>query len=104
MIYARLTSITGDAAQIDACVAFLREEVMPTITGADGCMGISMLVDRDAGHCCGTARFATHEALAASREMAQRMREERGAMSSTTFTDIAECELVVAHLRVPELV
>ena len=49
MMYARSTSITGDAAQIDACIAFLREEVMPTITAMDGCMGISMLVDREAG-------------------------------------------------------
>ena len=206
-MYARSTSITGDAGQVDACVAFVRDEVMKSVTGMDGCMGLSMLVDRDggrcivttswhgedqmrategrvgplrerateimgaeaqvdeweiavmhreheaeegswcrvtwmrcdpaevdsmvdfftntvltrmegdeafcsasflvdraSGRCCGTARFESRAGLDGTREMVARMREERSATSSTEFTDIAECELVIAHLRVPELV
>ena len=193
-MYARSTSVRGDPARIDEGISYVRDEVMPTVTSMDGCMGISMLVnretgrgivttswmseddmratdgrvsafrsrageimggdpevteweigvmhreydaregswcrvtwltcppdetrledydgfcsasmlvDRETGQCCGTARFDSREDLEATREMAQGMRERRSQESNVEFGDVEECELVIAHLRVPELV
>jgi hypothetical protein len=36
--------------------------------------------------------------------MAQGMRDRRSRESNVVFGDVEECELVIAHLRVPELV
>jgi len=65
-MYARSTTIKGDMGNIDALIAFVRDEVMPTITSMDGAVGLSLLVDRETGRCIATSSWATEEAREAS--------------------------------------
>jgi hypothetical protein len=102
--WCRVTWLQCDPADIDSTIDFFKDTVMTRLEGEDAFCSASFLVDRAGGRCCGTARFESRAGLEATREMAMRMREERSATSSTRFTDVAECELVIAHLRVPELV
>ena len=102
--WCRVTWMQCDPSEVESMIDFFRDTVMPRLEAHDAFCSASFLVDRATGRCCGTARFESRAGLEATREMVARMREERSATSSTVFTDIAECELVIAHLRVPELV
>lgn len=102
--WCRVTWLTCPPEEIDSTLDFFRDTVMARLEGVEGFCSASMLVDRETGQCCATARFDTREDLEATRGMAQGMREQRSRESSVQFGEIEECELVIAHLRVPELV
>ena len=65
-MYARSITIMGDPERLDEGIAYVRDEVMPTITALDGCVGLSMLVDRGNGQCIVTSSWETQEAMRAS--------------------------------------
>ncbi|MCU1660305.1 MAG: hypothetical protein JWR58_370 [Pseudonocardia sp.] len=66
IVYARSTTVLAHPDSIDAGVGHVRDEVMPVVQGMDGCIGLSMLVDRTSGHCIVTTAWQTEEALHAS--------------------------------------
>ena len=78
--------------------------MLPSLEATEGFCSASLLVDRDTGRCCSTARYDSRAHLEAAREMAADMRARRTEMHGIEFTDVDECELAIAHLRVPELV
>jgi hypothetical protein len=102
--WCRVTWMTCPPSEVDSTLDFFRDTVMPRLEAFDGFCSASMLVDRATGQCCATARFDSREELDATREMTQRMREQRSREGNVEFGNIEECELVIAHLRVPELV
>ena len=65
-MYARSISITGDPGAMDQGIAYIRDEVMPTVTAMDDCIGLSTLVDRESGECIVTSSWKTAEAMMAS--------------------------------------
>ena len=89
---------------LDAMLEMWRSRLLPQIEAFDGFCSASMLVDRDAGVMCGTVTFDSRAALDASREHASGLREMAIAETGTEILDVAEFDLVIAHLRVPELV
>ena len=56
-------------------VSEVEDEVMPLVTAMDGCIGLSMLADRDSGRCIVTTAWATEEAMHASAAGVQASRE-----------------------------
>lgn len=100
----RVTWLSCDPATIDQVMDHYRHTVLPSLESVDGFVSASMMVDRASGKCCGTARFSSQEALDSTREMSASMREQSGPGMGITFDDVAEFELAIAHLRVPELV
>ena len=102
--WCRVTWLTCPPGELGSAIDFFRDTVMTRLEDYDGFCSASMLVDRETGRCCSTARFDSREDLEATREMAQGMRERRSQESNVEFGDVEECELVIAHLRVPELV
>ena len=65
-MYARTTTVRGDPRAVDDGIAFARNEVWPRLERMDGCVGMSMLADREAGRCIVTAAWATEDAMRAS--------------------------------------
>jgi hypothetical protein len=102
--WCRVTWLRSEPSEIDSTVDFYKETVLTQLETTDEFCSASMLVNRETGECCGTARFESRAALDATRDMAKAMREQRSSMGTVEFTDVDECELVIAHLRVPELV
>jgi len=102
--WCRVTWLTCPPEDIESTLDFFRDTVMARLEEFEGFCSASMLVDRETGQCCGTARFDTRAELDATREMAQGMRDQRSRESNVEFGDVEELELVIAHLRVPELV
>jgi hypothetical protein len=67
-MHARSTTIHGDPGSVDAGIAYVHDEVMPLVRRMDGCVGLSMLADRDSGHCIVTTSWRDGAALRSSED------------------------------------
>ncbi len=65
-MFARSITIMGEPERLEAGIAYVRDEVMPTITALDGCVGLSMLADAESGECIVTSSWADAEAMRSS--------------------------------------
>ena len=66
IMYARSTAIQAQPSSIDAGIAHVRDTVLPSLEGTDGCVGLSLLVDRKSGRCIATSSWESDEAMRAS--------------------------------------
>jgi quinol monooxygenase YgiN len=92
------------STDLDATLEMWRTRVLGRIEQMPGFCSASLLVDRARGITCGTATFDSHEALAATRESAREIRDMAARELGVEFLDVAELDLALAHLRLPELV
>ena len=65
-MYARSTTFKDRPEAIDAAIAMVRDEVMPAVEEMEGCVGLSMLVDRRSGSCVVTTAWASQPDLESS--------------------------------------
>jgi len=89
---------------LDATVEMWRTRLLAQFEEMDGFCSASLLVDRARGITCGTVTFDSHDALTASRDRAREIRDTANREMGVAFLDVAEFELALAHLRLPELV
>jgi hypothetical protein len=85
-------------------VKIFRSKLLPTIERAPGFCSTSMFVDHNGGRVCTTVNFDSRRAVRAAREQAAEGRAVLEGIVDVVFEEVAELELVLAHLRVPELV
>ncbi len=74
-MYARSTTMTADPQRMDDGIRLVRDEIMPALQGMPGCAGLSMLVDRESGRCIVTSSWDSQEAMAATGDRVQDMRQ-----------------------------
>jgi heme-degrading monooxygenase HmoA len=96
-VHARSTTVLAQPSSIDAGIARIRDEVMPAVQAIDGCIGISMLVDRESGRCIITTAWETDEAMRASAEKARQLRERAAGELGGNVEKIEEWEIAVLH-------
>ena len=95
-MYARSTTVQADPQRIDEGIAYIRDEVMPAVQSMPGCMGLSMLCDRDSGRCIVTTSWDSEESMSASRAAVRAMREQATDVMGGQF-DVQEWERAVMH-------
>jgi quinol monooxygenase YgiN len=95
-MYARSTTIRGNPEAMDEEISYVRDQVMPTVEQMDGCVGLSVLADRDAGHCIVTTSWVDHAALRSSADGVVAMRQ-RAATILGGRADVQEWEIAVMH-------
>ena len=100
---ARLTWLSGDSGAADRAVDTYKMAVLPRLEEMDGFCSASLMIDRDAGRVVGTVVFESREALEASRDAAQGIRERVASELGATIDNVEEMEMVFAHLHVPEM-
>ena len=92
-MYARSVTYQARPGTIDEGVAFVRDEVMPSLTAMEGFTGLSMICDREFGRCIITNAWSTEAGRDASEQMMlskrQRKAEIFGAQPSVDLWDIA---------------
>jgi quinol monooxygenase YgiN len=54
-MYARSTTMRIEPGAVDELVAVVGEEILPMVTQQEGCVGLSLLVDRNSGRCITTS-------------------------------------------------
>jgi quinol monooxygenase YgiN len=101
---ARLTWARVGSGQVDAFVDAYRTALMPRIQELPNFCSLSLLVDRTAEEVVGTVTFHSRVALEAVRDRSRMMREEFTGPIGARVLDVAETDVVLSHLRVPELV
>jgi hypothetical protein len=99
---ARVSWLLGDVRTIDNAVDGFRG-TLPQIERLPGFGSASLLVNRDSGRAVVTAVYDSASALAQSRGQANTLRSQLAEETNADVLEVAEFELAVAHLRVPEL-
>lgn len=74
-MHARSTTFHGRPGNVDAGIAFIKNEVGPMLEEIEGCRGISFLVDRESGQCIATSSWESATAMLNSDEQLRPMRE-----------------------------
>ena len=97
-MYARSTTTRGNPQMIDDAIAYLRDEVMPAITAMDGCIGLSMMCDRDSGRCIATSAWENEEAMHNSESGIHDMRMRYAQMMGSE-PEVQEWEIAVLHRK-----
>jgi heme-degrading monooxygenase HmoA len=101
---ARVIWHEGDPAAVDSMIDGFRMTVLPQLEELPGCCSVSVMLDRSSGHSVVTTTYDSPQDMIAARDRALQMREEFMQKLNRTITQVAEFDLVVAHLRVPETV
>ena len=96
-MYARSTTIHADPQRIDAGIAHIRDEVMPAVQSMPGCIGLSMLCDRDTGRCIVTASWDSEEAMRATADSVHQMRQRAAEIMGARDMRVDEWEVAVMH-------
>jgi heme-degrading monooxygenase HmoA len=101
---ARVTWMEGDPAATDRTLDGWRAQVLPRLEAMPGFCSVSLLVDRRSGRGVTAVTFEDREHMERTREQARALREEVAPALGSRILDVAEFELAIAHLRVPEMV
>ena len=67
-MFARSTTIQAQPSSINSGIEHVRDVVMPALDEMAGCLGISLLVDRESGRCIATSSWETESAMQRSAE------------------------------------
>jgi hypothetical protein len=94
----------GDPGNLERTIDMFRMSILPRLEELDGFCSVSLMVDRTSGRCATAATYDTRDAMARALAPVTAMREELAAATNMEITEVAEFDLVLAHLRVPETV
>jgi hypothetical protein len=100
-MYARTTTVRGDPGAMDDGIAFVRDTTWPAVQQMSGCVGLSMLADRQAGRAVVTTAWATDEAMRASAEAVRDIRSQTAEALRADAVDVAEWEIAAMHRAHP---
>ena len=95
-MYARSTTFHGRPENIDAGIAFVKDEVAPMLDEIDGCRGLSLLVDRETGQCIATSSWESEEAMRASEDRLRPIRDRGKDIIGGTM-QVDEWEIGLMH-------
>lgn len=98
-MHARSTTFRGDPSALDAGVAYVRDKVLPAARQMDGCVGLSMLVDRHTGRCIVTTSWDDADAMHRSADAMRPIRETAMQTMHGTDVEVAEWSIDVLHRK-----
>ncbi len=97
IMYARSTSIQAQPSSLDTGIAHMRDTVLPALEGIDGCVGLSLLVDRTSGRCIATSSWESEEAMGASTESIQPIRDRAAELFGGSGPQVEEWNIAAMH-------
>lgn len=100
----RVTWLRLNHSDPDRGIGLYSNSMLPDFETIDGFCSASLMINRQKGRACSTTTYDTLESMAASRDRSWALRESAVREAGVDVMDVSEFELVLAHLRVPELV
>ena len=101
---ARVIWSRRDPRNEDRALDVFRLAVIPRLQELPGFCSVSMLVDRETARAVSSTVYESRDAMERASEHALPLRQEFVRSMGGEITDVAEFDLVLAHLRVPETV
>ncbi len=95
-MHARSSTIHARPSAIDDGIAYIRDTVMPALSGLEGYVGLSLLADRLTGRCIATTAWLSEQALNASRRPTLEMRDRAAQILGGSPT-VDEWEIAALH-------
>lgn len=99
----RCTWLSMDPSRIENTIETFRMTVIPAFEEMKGFCSTSLMVDRTTGRAVGTTTFASRAEMVAARAAAQALRTRSAEALGATVSEVAEFDLALAHLHVPEM-
>ena len=99
----RVTWVQVDPDQVDSGIDMFKTTVLPAVLEHEGLSSASLLVDRASGRAVSTAAYDSVEAMERNRARLESLRDSASKEAGAQVLDEREFELVIAHLRVPEM-
>ncbi|MGA7051645.1 MAG: hypothetical protein WBZ37_10275 [Mycobacterium sp.] len=93
---ARSTTIQAQPLSVDIGIAHVRDVVMPALQEIAGCVGLSLLVDRQSGLCIATSAWQTMQAMRASAGGVAPIRD-RTALMFDGSARVEEWDIALVH-------
>lgn len=93
----------ADPGHVDRVLDAYRMTMVPQLEELPGFCSVSLLLDRERGRAASAVTFDDRNTMEISRGDAVRMRETFVSAMEVTITEVAEFDLALAHLRVPEM-
>jgi hypothetical protein len=101
---ARVIWSRGAPAHLESALDAFRLAVLPRLADLPGFCSVSMLVDPESAGAVSSTVYDSRDAMVSATPIAVPLREEFTRSVGGEITEIAEFDLVLAHLRVPETV
>ena len=99
----RATWIDVQAGRVDGLIDAFRMSLLPRLDDLPGFCSVSLLVDRGSLRAVAAVTYEDRAAMERAREQGAALREEFSRAMGSTITEVAEFDLALAHLRVPEM-
>lgn len=96
-MYVRTTEVQADPAKIDDGIATIREDIFPAVSDMDGCVGMSLLVDRVSGRCIATTAWQSEDAMKGTAESVRPLRDKAEETLGSSGSDVHQWEVAVVH-------
>ena len=96
-MYARSSTFRGDPSAIDEEITYVRDKVLPAVRQMDGCLGLSLLVDRHTGRCIATTSWTDADAMHRSSEAMRGIRETAIRTVNGAEGEVDEWSIDVLH-------
>jgi heme-degrading monooxygenase HmoA len=93
-MYGRLTTLQISPDAMDQALAQMREQVVPAAQKMDGYRGVTAFGDRSSGKIMAFTLWESEEAMAASEEAANRLRQASAEASSAQVGQVERFEVV----------
>lgn len=99
----RVTWMRFDASTLERSMDIYKMALLPKMEAVDGFCSASLMADRGSGIACLTVTFDSRQAMEGSRGQGDAIRATASREAGVDVLEVAEFELAVAHLRVPEM-
>jgi heme-degrading monooxygenase HmoA len=94
----------GEHGRLEQVLEAWRATIPPQLERMPGFCSVSTLIDRATGRAVSAVAYESREAMARSAEQALVVRDRFAASQDFEITDVAEYDVVLSHLRIPETV
>lgn len=100
----RCTWVTFSPDGADRAIEAFKSTALPEAERWDGFCSASLLLDRAAGRGVASITYDSQEAIERTRQQADQLRAATADQGGLQVTEVAEFDLAIAHLHVPETV
>jgi heme-degrading monooxygenase HmoA len=96
-VFVRTTEMQADSAKIEDGIAMVRDDIFPAVSEMDGCIGMSLLVNRDSGRCIATTAWRSQDAMRESAGSVMPLRDRAEQGMGASGSEVHQWDVAVVH-------